>query len=253
MNQLTTMEETPGRELAAVGDGPGALLTAIVQMAKDSSVDVQKLKELMLMQERLEVRQAEREFVASFQRLSADLPRVKKNGTIQLGQGKGSIPFARWEDVDAIIRPLLVREGFTLSFNSEPRPGDGGGLIVTGTLMHRAGHMRTASIPLPLDTGPGRNNLQAMGSSLAYGKRYTAEMLLNIVREGIDDDGKFGGTKFVSIEEAVELDTLIRETGSNLDRFLQHFGIAELRNLPADKFAAAKNMLEAKRKKGPAQ
>jgi hypothetical protein len=43
---------------------------------------------------------------------------------------------------------------------------------------------------LQLDTGPGRNQNQAMGSTLSYGKRYTAEMLLNIVREGEDTDGK---------------------------------------------------------------
>jgi hypothetical protein len=29
-----------------------------------------------------------------------------------------------------------------------------------------------------------------MGSTLSYGKRYTAEMLLNIVREGDDKDGR---------------------------------------------------------------
>jgi hypothetical protein len=171
------------------------------------------------MQERMEERQAEREFAAAFGRLSADLPRVKKNGTIDLGVDKqtkvarGSFPFAKWDDIDAVIRPLMVREGFTLSFDSVPRTAEGGGLIVTGKLMHRDGHVRSASMPLALDTGPGRNNLQAMGSTLSYGKRYCAEMLLNIIREGDDDDGKRGGTRFISPEEVETIRRGIEATG----------------------------------------
>ncbi len=236
--------DEPGRDLAPP---QGPLLSAIVTLAKDPTVDTSKLQALLEMQERMEARQAEREFIAAFNRLSTDLPRVKKNGTITLiakdGANKGSIPFARWEDVDKAIRPLMVREGFTLSFDSAPRPGEGGGLIVTGTLMHAAGHTRTASMPLALDTGPGRNNLQAMGSTLSYGKRYCAEMLLNIVREGEDDDGKLGGTKFISPQEAADLEKLIAQAGRKLDGFLQFWSIAALENLPADCLAPARNML----------
>jgi hypothetical protein len=201
----------------AITEGPGALLSAIVGMARDPTVDVAKLDALLHMQERMEAREAEREFAAAFGRLSADLPRVKKNGTIDLGvdkqsgKARGQLPFARWEDVDTVIRPIMTREGFTLSFDSEPRPGEGGGLIVTGKLMHRDGHVRTASIPLALDTGPGRNNLQAQGSTLSYGKRYCAEMLLNIVREGEDDDGKRGSTKFITPEQVEELVALCKQ------------------------------------------
>jgi hypothetical protein len=52
---------------------------------------------------------------------------------------------------------------------------------------------------LPIDSygsGTGRNELQARGGTLAYGKRYTAEMLLNIVREGDDTDGQSGPKGF---------------------------------------------------------
>lgn len=235
--------------------GPGALLNAIVSMAKDSSVDVAKLDALLGMQERMEARQAEREFAAAFGRLSADLPRVKKNGTIDLGVDKqngkvrGSLPFARWEDIDKVIRPLMIREGFTLSFDSDPRPGEGGGLIVTGKLMHRDGHIRTASMPLSLDSGPGRNNLQAMGSTLSYGKRYCAEMLLNIVREGEDDDGKRGGTKYITPEQVQELVDLAAAAGRPEGPFLQRLFAGAVRSFDeieaGSGFLAAKGTLEA--------
>lgn len=227
---------------------PGSLLAAIVGLARDPGVDVTKLDALLRMQERMEGQQAEREFTAAFGRLSAVLPRVKKNGTITLGKDKGSIPFAKWEDIDKVIRPLLTGEGFALSFDSATRPGDGGGLIVTGTLMHRDGHKRTASVPLPLDTGPGRNNLQAMGSSLSYGKRYCAEMLLNIVREDEDDDGKLGGMRFIAAEQVDELRRLLAEGNVDEAKFLKLFGVADLTNIEAGAYAPARNMLLAKTK-----
>ena len=103
---------------------------------------------------------------------------------------------------------------------------------------------------LALDAGPGRNNLQAMGSSLSYGKRYCTEMLLNIVREGEDDDGRLGGTKFVSVEEAADLDTMIREQHLDPEKFLhQFFGVLDVRSLEAANYAPAKNMLLARKAK----
>lgn len=247
-NALALPEAAPAAAAAlpAAAAQPGALLSAIVALAKDPAVDVAKLDALLKMQREMEAEQARRAFLDAYTELSAVLPRVKKNGTIDLGKGKGAIPFARWEDMDRLLRPLLTERGFTLSFDSTPRPGDGGGLIVTGKLEHRLGHARTASMPLPLDTGPGRNNLQAVGSTLSYGKRYCAEMLLNLVREGEDDDGKLGGTRFVTAEEAADLDRLIAQSKSDRDRFLQFFGLADLANLPAERLVEARNMLWSK-------
>ena len=237
------------RGALTVTDGPGALLNAIVKMASDPAIDVAKLDALLQMQERMERRAAEVEFSAAFARLSGVMPRVKKNGRVELGQGKGSYPFAKWEDIDRIIRPAMDAEGFTLSFTSQVRPGEGGGLIVTGTLLHRMGHSVTAQIPLPLDTGPGRNNLQANGSTLSYGKRYCAEMLLNIVREGDDDDGVGKGSEPISDEECAELSRGLTDTKSDLAGFLRFMGVGAIPEIAKRDLTTARNAINAKRKK----
>lgn len=226
---------------------PQSLLPAIIALAKDASVDVSKLDALLKMQAAMEDRQAKRDFTEAYARLSAKLPRIKKNGTIDLGKGR-PIPFAKWEDMDKVIRPLMAGEGFTISFDSAPTE-QGGELLITGELMHVGGHGRTASMPLPFDTGPGRNSLQARGSTLQYGKRYVAEMLLNLVREGDDDDGNKGGASFLTPEQCEELTALIRETGTEEKRFLATMGVEELGQIPQAAFVAGKNMLLAKRKK----
>lgn len=223
---------------------PSPLLSAITTIARDPQFDVAKLEALLRMQAEMEDRQAKREAIEAFSRLSATLPRVKKEGVIDLG-GKGKIPFARWEDIDKVIRPLLSAEGFTLSFDTSTVEK---GTIITAHLMHRSGHTRTVSTPpLPLDAGPGRNQIQAMGSTISYGKRYAAEMALNIVREGEDDDGIKGAMRFATEEEVAELKALIKDTGTDETRFCNTLNVGNLTELPAPSVVIALNMLNSRK------
>jgi hypothetical protein len=196
-------------------------LAMIERASRDPSVDVAKMMGLQEMQFRMLDRFAEEEWNAAIS--SMPKLRVARNGTISLGEGKDgksrAVPFAKWEDMAEIIEPLLKERQLFLTFDSVPK--EGGGMIITGTLRHRSGHKESASIPLAIDTGPGRNNLQAMGSTLSYGKRYTAEMLLMIVRIGADDDGKAGGTKFITDEQEEELLGLCHQLGKSPDELVQ--------------------------------
>ncbi len=234
-------------ELTTTNPAPVSILNIIAQAATDPSVDVVKMTALLDMQERVMVKQAEADFNAAMVAMNTGSLRVSKKGMVNLGGGKGGYKFARWEDMDTVIRPLMQAHGFTLSFNSEMRPGDGGGLIVVGTLMHASGHSRSASIPLGLDAGAGRNNLQAMGSTLSYGKRYVAEMLLNIVREDDDDDGGDGGKKYIELDQAEQIEALITETKTDRTRFMQYFNIASITDMQVKDFVSAVNKLNQKK------
>lgn len=246
MNQIVTKPEGGEQLPAPVIQDQSSLLPAIMKIACDPSLDVAKLEALLRMQAELEKRQAEKEFIEAFSRLSGTLPRVQKEGVIDLG-GKGKIPFARWEDIDKTIRPLLAKEGFTLSFDTSTIER---GTIIIAHLMHRSGHSRTVSTPpLPLDTGPGRNQIQAMGSTISYGKRYAAEMALNIVREGEDDDGIKGAMRFATEEEIADIRKLLEETGQDEVRLCAFLNVAHLGELPVTSVVIARNMLLAKRKK----
>jgi hypothetical protein len=182
MNEITNFVERP-----SLGS---SLLSVIGKAAADPRVDIDKMTALLEMQERIVARDALAQFNLAMAIVNQHDLRVGRAGTASLG-GKGSYRFARWEDMDEVIRPLLRSAGMWLSFDSKREPD--GGMTINGTLSHEAGHSASASIYLPVDTGPGRNPLQQMGSTISYGKRYTAEMLLNIVREDEDDDGRAGG------------------------------------------------------------
>lgn len=244
-------QKTPGALVASDGDNlAGSMLNFVATAVKDPNIDVAKLRALLEMQREIIADDAKTQFTRALHKAQAEIPAVDKNGTVSLGIGKGSYQFATFEDMNKVLRPVMARHGFTISFDMATKPGEGGGAIITGTLTHEAGHSRTASIPLALDSGPGRNNLQAMGSTLSYGKRYLCEMFFNIVRKGADDDGVAAGMKFIGPGQLAELEKLLTDTNSDHSGFLRFMGVDTLKDIQVKDFVAAVNALMAKKKKG---
>lgn len=209
----------PAQEVAVVNEGavapvqagPGGLLNAIVQLASNPAIDVAKLSALMEMQERMEARDAERQFNEAMFRVQSKLKPMLKQGTVDLGSGKGSYKFLRREDLDDELRPIAAAEGFSWSFTQKPAPS--GGMTVYIHVRHIAGHTQVSEMELPPDTGPGRSPLQARVSTISFCERVLTEMAFNIVRRGADDDGKLGGVKFIPPEQVQELAELCKKAG----------------------------------------
>ena len=111
--------------------------------------------------------QAREAFMQHFAELSAELPQVERDGTVELvkdGRVMGKYAFTTIENMDVILRPLLAKHGFAISFASIDNKGDS--VTITGTLSGW-GWERSSTYTLPPDTGPGRNALQARGSLAA--------------------------------------------------------------------------------------
>lgn len=241
--------------LALANDAIGNTLALIERMAVNKDVDADKMGKLLDLQIRVMDRQAEMDFNRAFGELMPLIPRIKKDGSVSYpvdknkpdGAKKEAFKFATYEQIDSVIRPLLQEKGFSLTFSSEPK--EGGGLLVHATLSHIAGHHRTATIPVALDTSGGKNNIQGIGSSFSYGKRYGTYMLLNLVAEGEDDDGHKAGLQFIDERSAQTIRDLLEETKADRTRFLQMMEVAEIENILVKDYQVAMNALLAKRKK----
>jgi len=86
----------------------------------------------------------------------------------------------------------LAKEEMDLSYSDEPR--EDGGILIRGRLKHLpGGHYEDSFMPAPLDTTGGKSNVQAVGSTNSFLRRYVACNIFNIVVVGDDDDGT-GGT-----------------------------------------------------------
>lgn len=230
----------------------GALAATMQEALLNPNIPPDKIELLWRMRKELLAEEHREAFDQAFAQLHAELPQVARDGTIELskdGKKIGRIPFARWESMDKVIRPILAKYGFALSFTTVSTDK---GLLIRGDLM-REGHSRTAEIPLPPDVGPGRNSLQAVGSAISYGKRYVAEMLLNIVRRGEDTDG-YGATDNnapISKDEERQLAKLIKETKSDTAKFLEwsKTGATKLAEIPGREYVRLLNALNDKKRK----
>lgn len=197
----------------------------IRELAADERVSVEKLAALMDLQERAEARNAEREFNADFAAASAEMPRVRKDGVIDMG-GKGQMKFARYEDIDSAIRPVELRYGFTRTFLTEQTPT---GVQMTCKLSHRGGHSERSSRFMPPDTGAGRNAMQAVGSASSYAKRYLTLDIWNIVTMGVDDDAR--AAHAITDEQAMRINTMVSDcdfTAAQRSKFLAWAGAASV-------------------------
>ena len=192
----------------------------LMQMLTNPDIPADKMEVVMKMRRELLTDQAREAFQAAFAAFSADLPQVARDGTVELvkdGKPLGRYKFTTIEEMDRVIRPLLAKWGFAISFSSRD---DKDLVVVTGTL---AGHgwERASTYSLPPDTGPGRNALQARGSSRRYAKRYITDDLCNVVRQGKDNDGQ-GATieNLIDATQLTELTTLLKATNTDEKQFL---------------------------------
>ena len=182
-------------------DSPSTVMTLIERVARDQSPAVEKLECLAAMYERLKAKEAELGFNAAKGRILKKLAGIKivknrpvlpesDNGKSQKGVSE-AFKYAPLEEIDKHLRPLLAEEEMDLSYSDEP--WDGGGILIRGRLKHLpCGHYEDSFMPAPPDTTGGKSNVQAVGSTNSFLRRYVACNIFNIVVVGDDDDGNGG-------------------------------------------------------------
>lgn len=163
------------------------VLAVIARASRDQSVDIDKMERLLQMQERVLARDAERAFNTALAEMQDEMPVIDEHGAVRGRDGKVQSRYARFEDINEVCRPTLRKYGFAINFRTEFSDG---AVIIIGTLRHRAGHREESTLRLPADVSGNKNNVQAWGSSIAYGKRYAMTALLNITSRGEDNDGR---------------------------------------------------------------
>jgi hypothetical protein len=197
-------EERPVERLlpAPPSDSPSTVLALIERVALDPRADVEKLERMMGMYERLKAKEAELAYNAAKGRILKKLAGIKivKNTSVlyEIEKGKPqkatyeAFKYAPLEEIDKHLRPLLAGEDMDLSYSAEPR--EGGDILIRGRLKHLpGGHYEDSLMPAPPDTTGGKSNVQAVGSTNSFLRRYVACNIFNIVVVGDDDDGT-GGT-----------------------------------------------------------
>lgn len=252
MNELVKREDAA---VAPIQDTPARQpnILEIVQALTRQGVTTDTanvVKTLMDAQDRVEDRRAEAEFNRDFAAAKREMPKVSKDGKVNMGE-KGSYDFAKYEDIQDCIGPIEEKWGFARSFESVPSKDV---IHMRLVMRHSGGHVdRSSAVELPPDTGAGRNGMQARRSSSSYAKRGLTMDYWDIQVKNSDNDGRTAEP--ITKEQADQIRDLITEIGMDKeakDRFLKFAEAKTIPQIQRHNFDRVMQALERKRRNGAA-
>lgn len=166
----------------------------LLRMAVEQGADLDRLERLMALQERWEAGEAKKKFAVAFAAFKAEAVKIIKNKLITDGPLKNK-KHAELSDAVNAATPALSRHGLSTAWRLTKDDKDW--MEITCTLSHEGGHSESVSMGGPPDTGPGRNAMQARGSTKTYLERYTLTAILGLAAQDADDDGAGGNTNSI--------------------------------------------------------
>jgi hypothetical protein len=172
--------------------GPMGLLA--IALKNNAAIDV--IERLAALQERAVARDAEMQFNEAMSAAQAEIGRISPDQQAKEGAKQ---KWASYAKLDKVLRPIYIKHGFSLSFNSgvSPLPET---VIVECYVSHRGGHTRKYSAPpMPAD-GKGAKGGDVMtktfatGAGMSYGARYLLKFIWNIAVGEDDPEANASGT-----------------------------------------------------------
>lgn len=271
MNEISTVKQDETARAVQIMPLPpetqaDRFFALIAKIATTPGANLEALDRMVALQERVRASEAKSAFDRDLASMQPRLPTIDATGKVViysksdreagrdvagLATPMQSTSYATMADINDAIRPALAEYGFALSFRSG-QVNDGehkGKILVTGILSHKDGHREEVNLPpLQYDASGSKNNVQALGSTLSYGRRYATLFLLNISsrdqRDG-DDDGKNAGkAATITDEQAATLTEALTKGKRDVAKFLEVFKVGAIGELPASRFSEALKLIE---------
>jgi len=194
MNEIIEAAE-PQRAIVAQDNTPSAML----MLAVSRGDDMERIKQLMDLQDRFEAGQSLKAYNEDFAAFKAEAVPLVKNKQVKDGPLKGK-GYAELHAVVNAITPALSRHNLSASWKLTKDERDW--IEVTCYLKHSKGHSESVSMGGPPDAGGAKNAIQARASTVSYLERYTLKAIVGLAEQGVDDDGNGGGIERKPIPKA---------------------------------------------------
>ncbi len=215
-------------------------------LAENPDIPVEKIKQIVDMQEHILDKNAEQSFNASMVKAQSEMPVVGKDKDNTQTKSK----YSSYEAILKAAQPIYTRHGFSVMFY-EGETKKENEIRICADIMHEAGHTKKSFIDIPLDaTGiagkVNKTGTHAKGSSVSYGRSYLIRMIFNIPT-GDDDDGNAAGNNPITEDQEMELMVMLEKHNLNNDKNMQalydHFKIEGLHELPQSEIGRAKTVI----------
>ena len=217
----------------------------LISRAQQSNASIEQMQQLFDLQLRYESNEARKAYNEAMSNFREECPTINRGRSVTHNNTK----FAGLAESIEAIRPVLSKYGLSHQWKTKQ---DAAQITVECTVTHRMGHSESTSLAASPDKSGGKNDIQAIGSTVSYLERYTLYAILGLSSREMDDDGKAaGGQKvdFITETQATDLLALIENVGADVAKFCTYYKITAVTELPATKYNQAVKGLEAKRSK----
>lgn len=232
-----------GKELALQEPSVLGMLQTVIQNGITAE-NVAALDSLANLHEKMQAKQAERDFNAAFAKFQHEMPPVDATKPVPNKDGSIRYRFAPFAELMDKIKPVLIENGFSISFSSRCDPDR---IAAICTLRHISGYSQTNEFAVRIGQGPpGSTITQADGAAKTYAKRGALCDALNIVVDQPDaDDANLIGPP-IGKALAEDLKARVEACGANEDAFLRFAGAAHYEAIPLSRYDALDEMLKRK-------
>ncbi len=170
--------------------------TDLLRIAVEGGADLESLERLWGLQLQWEANEARKEFqesMACFKEVCQPVfEKTKQVDVKKDGRTAYSYKHATLGGISEVVAPLLSKQGLSHSWNVE-QPARGV-VRVTCHVKHRRGHVESVTVEGPEDRSGGKNDIQAIASSITYLSRYSLKCVLGLAElDDEDDDGAAAG------------------------------------------------------------
>lgn len=161
---------------------------SVLQIAVQQGQDIEKLTQLMELQERFEANLARKAYVQAMADFKKEPIVITKDKT----NNQYSSKYSSIGNLVNTVTPFLSKHGLSAEWELDQSDGIRVGCRITHCLGHRG---ETKWMKVPADTSGAKNPLQQIKSSVTYAKISTFEMATGLASaEGnLDDDGNGAG------------------------------------------------------------
>ncbi len=161
-------------------------IETMLERAIQSGADVESLTQLVDLYERIEERQAKKDYTNALKTFQSKCPIIEKTT-----EGY-NYQYADLASIVSQIRELLDECGLAYDFDTDLKDGY---VVTTCTITHVGGYSKTSTFAIPSEHAKksSMNFAQKHGSASTYGKRYALCDALGIMTGDEDDDGRSAG------------------------------------------------------------
>lgn len=215
MNAETQLVETNKSDNLPIVE-PQQGVSPLVAMVTSGQYTPETIRELLAAQREYDAHEGMKSYNKAMTVFRSTVGMASKSAS----NGHLRTTYATFDDLVRAVSKPLGDSGFNYSFKQSQ---EGNNITVSCTVTHADGHSESTSLTSAIEGNKGINNLQALGLTVSYLKRYTLAAMTGVGTE--DDDGQSAQPAAPAIElitesDMADLKAVCEEVGKDYDKWL---------------------------------